>query len=382
MGIKITKLGVPPLASGQKLKIYEGKYFRYKKGNLSTKGTFHLIMDLNNFHAKTIFPAKLNEPGFLKGCDQALAQGRMMDGTDAIKRAKEAIERFREAGKLEMGNFIERNPSWVFLSDASNYPCNEGHFAIADGKLLPLPPGSDILKGSHWVLKTHDGNIDFALVNLEDPDSARSDSIRSVGEGFFVHKIIHEGWPIDLLNEVPGTGQRSISDCRGNIGQFVNEAKYPEMNSEEKAKVNAELLNCLRDPQKYARLLSDIINGRCFNFGKNGNIPLELNTYNHTYWIKTVSGNVHCLKTYPDPEERSPTGVTFSGSPYLIIEIAKLFDFWIEDAFIGTSGRDVRMIIQKDDKPELISSAFDGTLLWKTPLDPLPNFIAFLEKKT
>jgi len=381
MGFIVTKLGVlPALASGQKLKIYEGEYLRYKKGVLSTKGNFHLIMDLNDFYAKTTFHAKFKEPDFIKGCDQALIQG-IMDGTDAIKRAKEAIERFREAGKLAMGNFIEQNPSWVFLSDASNYPHNEGHFAIADGKLLPLPPGSDILKGHHWVLKTHNGKIDFALVNLDDPNSDWSDSIRSVGEGFFVHKIIHECNPIDLLDEVPGTEQRSISDCRGNIRQFVNEAKYPEMNAAERSMVNTELLEYLRDPQKYEKVLRDITNGGCFKFDKNFDITLKLNTCNHTYWIKTDSGNVHCLKTYPDPEEKSPTGVTFSGSPYFILEIAKLFSFRVKDAFIGTSGRDVRIIIpNKDGKPELISKAFDGTPLWKSELSPLANFIAFLEK--
>jgi len=350
MGFKVTKLGVlPVLASGQEPKIYEGKYFRYKKGLLSTKGNFHLVMGLNNFHAKTIFPAKFNEPDFQRSS--------------------------------EMANFIEQNPSWVLLSDASKYPYNKVHFAIADGKLLPSPPGSDILKGHHWVLKTYNGNIDFALVNLDDPDSARSDSIRSIGEGFFVHKIIHEGSPIDLLDEVPGTEQRSISYCRGNIEQLVNEAKYPEMNAEERSMVNAELLEYLRDPQKYAKVIRDIINGGCFKFDKNFDITLKLNTCNHTYWIETDSGKVHFIKTYPDPEERSPTGVTFSGNPYFILEIAKLFGFHVKDAFIGTSGRAVRIIIpNKDGKPELISSAFDGTPLWKSDLSPLENFIAFLGK--
>jgi len=370
MPFRVQKLGILPAhVSGPNLTIQEGKY---------SGGRFHFIQtDLRKFRTNLRIPPQFQYPVFIENYDQALYQGRMVKGR-AIDKVLETRDVFREAGKAEMAIFVKQNPSFVFLSDASNYPYNEGHFMIKDGKLFPLSPTSPPLSGKHWSLQIRDGNINFAIVDLDN-----SASIMSAHEGFYVHKVIHEGKPIHLLDEVPGTGQLSITCCRGHINQTFRENSYSEMDSPKRAEIHTELVEYFRDARKYLDVLQTIIKGRAVRFGKYGEIKLPLNTYNHTFWLETESGEIYCLKTYPDPEGKIPAGVTYNEVSDLLLKIAGEYDFKIKNSYIGTNGKDVRLVIPSTntgDGPEPIAKALDGSSFWKFDLRPLANFIAFTEK--
>lgn len=128
-------------------------------------------------------------------------------------------------------------------------------------------------------------------------------------------------------------------------------------------------------------VIKDLINGRPLNFGGYGWISFELNPYNHTYWIKNRSEDIYCIKTYPDPEGKISAGVAFDINPYFLFEVAKVFGLgFIQDAYIGTNGRDVRIVIPRDGKPEPITSTLDGKFLGTYLQRPLTNFIAFSQK--
>jgi hypothetical protein len=370
MGFGVKKLGmVPTHISGQKLDIHEGKY---------SGGRYHLIQtDLRNYKAELRIPPQFQYPIFTENYNQALYQSRLSKGP-ALDKVLETRYVFREAGKAEMKMFASKNPSFVLFSDASNYPYNEGHFIIRSGKLYPLPPTSYPLKGKQWSLQVRDGAVNFGIVNLDNQYS-----ISSVNEGFYVHKVIHDGKPIRLLDEVPGTGQLSITCCRGHINQIFKENTYSDMDSPKRAEIHTELIEYFREAQKYRDVLQDIIKGKAIRFGVHGEIKLPLNTYNHTFWIETQSGEIFCFKTYPNPEGKGSAGVTYNDAPDMLLKIAGEYGFKIKDAYIGSNGKDVRIILppqQPGAEPEPISKALDGSPFWKFKLRPLANFIAFTEK--
>jgi len=370
MGFSVKKLGPLPFhVYGPKIKINEGTY---------SGGRYHLIQtDLRSFRAELRIPTQFQHPVFLESYNQELYQGRMLKGPE-LERLLDARAVFRDAGEAEMMAFIKKNPSFVFLSDASNYPYNEGHFVIKEGKLYPLPPTAYPLKGKHWSLQTQGGNIKFALVDLDDPAS-----VASAHEGFYVHKVIHEGKPIRLLDEVPGTGLLSITCCRGHINQIFRENAYSEQNSQKRCDIHSALMEYFRDAKKYHDILQRIISGKAADLSTCGKIKLPLNTYNHTFWIEAGSGEIYCLKTYPDPEGKSPAGVTFNEVPDFLLKIGAEYGFKINNSYIGTNGKDVRIVVpplSPGAEPEPISHSLDGSPFWKFDLRPLANFIAFLKK--
>jgi len=381
MSFGVEKVGTLRIATlGKALDVPAGKYGydyysrRPTRGNKSLiiEGGFHVIPGLQNFRAKMVIPPPFENPDFIKNCNQALNQGRMLDGPEKQK-ALEAANRFKNAGRSEMEKFIKQNPGLVFLSDAVDYPSNECRFMIKNGKLLPLPPGSYPLFGKHWMATTN-GQLDFKLVDLSDPAS-----VQAAGEGFFVHKIVDNCEEIEPAEEVPGTGLPSVTYCRDDIEHLVNEAKYSdEMNSLKRSEVNAKLVEHLRRNENLG-ILQGIVNGRPLNFGSYGWISFELNPYPRTYWMTNRSGEEFCIKTYPDPGGKSPAGVAFDVIPYFLFEVAKVFDLGIvRDAYIGTGGKNVRVIVMRDGAPEPILT-INGKYLSHLQI-PIPTYVAFLGK--
>ena len=292
-----------------------------------------------------------------------------------MARAKE----LQAAGRAALEEKTRSDPNLLLVSDASNSPFNEGHFAIRSGQLLPLPKRSFPITGKHYVLSITDGSISFPLVDTNDPDS-----VRSASEGFFVSKIVHDGAPIRLLDIVPGTGVPSISNYRGHIGQIFMENDYSPKNSPRRALIHNKLMSYLRDPLAYSMVVKSIASGHAVFFKRQGLlIRFKQNPYNHTYWIESEGGRLFILKTYPNKEFGKPAGVTFNDGPDLLFEVAGTYSFKINNAFIGTNGRDVRVVIPKDGEPEPIRTLEnypnltlgDGKYFDR----PLANFIAFSE---
>lgn len=360
------EFNIKPL--GQRVKahpvIHEGRY----RG-----GVYHLIeIDRRPCRAKFVVPEKFKDPQFIQGWDQRLPQGRMPQGKPFdIAWAKGG--EFKTEGGATLKEFVRANPGVLFVSDASNHPFNEGHFAIAEGKILPLPSNSYPLQGKHYVLSTAGGQVDFLLIDVESEAE-----FKLVEEGFFLSKIIHEGKPIGLLDEVPGTEKRLIADFRGHIGQMFKEDAYSEMNSPEKIGIHSQLIEYLRNPQQHLTVLQDIINGCPCDFGDFGKLVLPQNTYTHTYWIEAEESMIYCLKTYPSPDGKSSAGVTFAEGPYFLLAMAREYNITVRNAFLGTNGKDVRIILLQEGKPETITTMIDGTSLGNYFERPLANFLAFL----
>ena len=355
------KLGAP-------VEIHEGAY----RG-----GLYHLIkIDPERVRARFIAPEVLNSH-LVNGLDQALAQGRLTDEKE-IGRISSRAKELQAAGKVALDEMMGNDPKVLLVSDASNSPFNEAHFAIQDGRLMPLPNGSYPTTGKHYVLSTAEGRVSFPLVDTGDPGS-----VRSAAEGFFVPKIIHEGSPLRLLDEVPGTDTFSFSYYRGHIGQIFNDKAYSEMNSPKRAEIHTQLLEYLRDPVRYARFVRDIMFGLPVKFGEHGAIKFSPMVYNHTYWIESTAGDIYLFKTYPSRTMGKTAGVTFNDGPDLLLEVAETYGFGIRNAFIGTNGKDVRVILPKDGKPEPIrtienypnQTLGDGKYMDR----PLVNFITFFE---
>jgi len=339
-------------------------------------GIYHLLrLDTKKLQAKFNIPTQFSDPAFLEGANQRMSQGRMVQGPE-MQAAFAKFGEFWQTGQVSLDKFLELHPDTLFISDATNAPFNEGHFAIADGKLLPLPPNSHPLSGKHYMLSTSNGLVSFPIVDLEDKAS-----IQAAEEGFFVPKIIHEGQPIGLLDEIPGTGQISISDYRGHIGQMVKEAEYSEMNSQRRVDIHTQILEYLRNPRQYMAVLQNIISGQPVDFGQHGEIVFSFNTYNHTYWLETKAGTLYCLKTYASPDG-SAAGVTFDDGPDLLFAIGRQHNLKINNAFLGTNGRDVRVVTADKGQAERITHSLDGTPLGdpRSFTRPSANFIAFLLK--
>ena len=335
-------------------------------------GVYHLIeINRDHYRARYIAPEKFKDPQFVEGWDQRVPQGRMVPG-ESLEIARAKGGEFMTAGEPKLREFVRANPGVLFISDASNNPFNEGHFAIAEGRILPLPPNSFPLQGRHYVFSTAGGEISFSLI-----DVGNEAEVRSIEEGFFLSKIIYEGKPIDLLDEVPGTGRISIANFRGHIGQIFKENEYSQMNSLERIEIHSQLIEYLRDPVRYFTVLQNILSGGAHDFGKHGKLILKQNTYAHTYWIETDDPMVCCLKTYPSSDGKSSAGVTFSEGPHFLLALAKEYNIHIRNAFIGTNGRDVRIIMPKDGNPEALTSMIDGISLGDYFKRPLASFVAF-----
>lgn len=344
--------------------IHEGKY---------RNGIYHLFkLDRDASRADFISPPQFSDPAFTQGWSQKKPQGRMVPGEE-FDRAFAKPKEFWEVGKQHMDNFIRTHPLAYLISDASNNPFHEGGFAISGKRLLPIPTGSYPIFGKHYVLSTANGRVSFPIVDLEDESS-----IRNAEEGFFVPKIIHEGQPIRLLDEVPGTGQISIADYRGHIGQLVKEAGYSEMNSQRRVDIHTQILEYLREPRQYMAVLKNILAGQAIDFGQYGPISFSLNTYNHTYWLETDGGALYCFKTYASPDG-SAAGVIFGDGPDLLFAIGRQYNFKIKNAFIGTNGRDVRMVFIDSGQPIRLIHSLDGIALGDATsfARPSANFIVF-----
>ena len=360
---EVQSRGIRPESRAPHFTITEGAY----KG-----GMYHLInLGSRGLRAELGVPKQFHDQSFLVGANQALGHGRMTDIT-LTREAQAKAKEFQGAGQPLLSEFVLTHPNVVFISDASNSPFNEGHFIIQDGKLLPLPPDSQAVSGRHYVLKTSGDKISFPLVDTQDENS-----VRAVGEGFFVPKIIHEGKAIGLLDEVPGTGQLSIADYRGHIGQLFIETAYAEHGSPKKAFIHTRLLDYLRDPINYRAVLQDIVSGRAVNFGEFGDVIFPQNTFNHTYWIEAESGEIYCFKTLPALAGMPAPGVRFADGPNLLFEVANEHGFGIRNAFIGTNGKDVRVILNQDGKLEPLSLSLEGAAFGKHLERPIANFIAF-----
>jgi hypothetical protein len=351
---------------GPLAKIYEGVY----RG-----GFYHLVkLERQNLKAEFVVADKLKDPAFVAGHSHAVPQGRVAD-KEEIKRVVSRGDEFKAAGKQALADYLKANPKAIIVSDASNYPWLEGHFSIQDGQLLPAASGSPALSGKHSVLSTTGGNVSFPLVDTENPKS-----IKAAEQGFFVTKIIHNGYPIRLLDEVPGTGRLAISNYRGHIGQLFRDYEYSEMNSQKRADIHAQLIEYLRNPHNYLELIKDIINGKPISIGGYNGIVFPQNVYSHTYWLESKAGNLFCLKTYPS-KDGSSVGATLNEAADLLFAFGRTYGFQIQHAFIGTNGRDVRIILNREGQPEAIRTLEDypNQILGdgKSFDRPLVNFIAF-----
>jgi hypothetical protein len=359
-GTKMPPFEIQPFGTRRRLPIHEGKY----RG-----GAYHLIqIDLRTLNAKLVYPSQFRDATFLDGWNQALPQGRMADQA-AIKKVKATGGKLQSAGKEKIETYVRTHPLLCFISDATNFPFNEGHFVISEGEMLPLPPGSHPISGKHHILRTANSEISFRVVNTESKSS-----IQAAQEGFFVPKIIHEGQPVRLLDEVPSTGGISIFDFRGHIEQIFVDS---EMSSEKRVRMHSQLLEYLRNPHTYKDILQAIVSGQAVNFGQDGKISFRLNTFNHTYWIETEDGEIYCLKTYPSPDGKSPAGVTFNQGPDLLMAIAREYNFEIKNAYIGTNGKDVRVILRENNQPSPIKTTLEEASFGNYFDRPLATFIAF-----
>jgi len=360
----IIKIGTLPVqASGPKLTIHEGSY---------SNGRFHLVQtDLRQFRAHLGISPEFADAGFVSGHDQAFIQGRMEKGPEIDKMRGRHAE-FMAAGKKEFEAFLNQHPEFVLISDATNSPWNEGHFAVHGGKILPLPKGSHPVSGKHYVLQIKDGKISFGLLDTDNAKAARD-----VEYAIFVPKVVHEGRPIRLLDEVPGTGRIAISDHRGHIGQIFQENSYSERGSEKRASMHTELIALLRDPRAYIDVLRNIIRGLPFNFNRYGEIALPLNTYNHTLWVETEDGKVFLVKTYPRPGLKDSSGISFDNIPEFLFELGRAYGFTVRNAYIGTNGKDVRVIVPGRNGPAAITNSLTGDPLGDYFEKPLTSFIAF-----
>jgi len=368
----VTHLGAKKGFYGDRaVNIYEGKY---------NGGNYHFIeLNKSRLQAEFVLPDQLKLADHLAGYDQLLVQGRLSDPKTIPTVIAKMLE-LQKAGKPVLDQYVKTHPRAAFISDASNYPFNEGHFAIRDGEILPLPPESDKIKGKHYVLSTAGGKVSFPLIDTNDPES-----VRSAGSAFFVPKIVHEGKPVGLLEEVPGTGVVSIANFRGHIGQIFLDNAYSEMNSQKRVDIHTKLMDYLRDPSRNLANLQMIIKGLPVNFDKYGPISLPQNVFTHTYWLESDSASLYCFKTYPSSDGKS-AGVTFSQGPDLLFEIANVYRFDLQNAYVGTNGKDVRVILNNNGTPEPIRSTEtkitspsrilgDGKYFDR----PIGNFIAFSE---
>lgn len=142
-------------------------------------GIYHLIgLDQRKLRAEFSLPEKFTSPQFLTGYTQKLAQGRMLAGT-ALKQAFAKGREFQAAGKANLERFLKAHPTVNFISDASNAPFNEAHFAILGGRVLPLCPGSQPVTGKHYVLSTSNGRVSFPLIDTEDNNSIEKADAKS-----------------------------------------------------------------------------------------------------------------------------------------------------------------------------------------------------------
>lgn len=350
--------------------IREGTF--HKGDNYKIKYIYHLIgIEQGQFAANFVVPEKLRHTEFLADnyFRQKICQGRMTD-REELDKSIATMKEIRKAGKEALDDYFSESQNISFISDASNFPYNEGHFVIDGGKILPLPEDSYGFSGKHHIFKINEnGEPSFGVVDLESPTS-----ISKINQGFFVAKIIHEGDAIRLLDEVPDTGQISISNFRGHIGQIFNENAYSNNDPARKAEIHTELLKYLSNPVKYREILEEIVRGRPVSFGKFGEIKFPLNSFNHTYWIESTLEDLYCLKIYPGAE------VTFEDAPDLLFEIARENSLSINNAYIGTNGRDVRIITPQNGHLEAISKSLDNQLLGDYFDRPLSNFIVFHEK--
>lgn len=213
--------------------IYEGYYVSQNRpsGSRDKPLPFHLINlgSRDRFRADFVLPERYPSLEF----DQGFVCGLITDPEKGSK-AKEHFKSFQETGKDLFRRYIggEKGISTIpiedaaLISDGSNYPYNEGHFAVYRNRLMPMPTGALFPTGSHNMLTINEnGNISFRTIAL--CDELWGDGIApDIFKGFFAPKIIHEGNPVGLTDTEPGTDDLLISDFRGHIGQIFFEQDY------------------------------------------------------------------------------------------------------------------------------------------------------------
>lgn len=356
--------------------IFEG---RYRTQNKTRQGIFHLVeFDMNNVRARFVAPPEFSKQEFVNGFSQALPQGRMTKGP-ALEMTFAKAKEFQAAGKRALDKLLAENPMTLLVSDASNAPFNEGHFAIQGSEILPLPAGSHQIEGRHIILTTRYGEINFFPVKTDS-----FPSVSAAQEGFFVAPVVQNFIPHDLLMPIKGTDSHMISNFRGHIGQIFDDS-HSQMDSPERIRIHTELLKYLRDPRVYGAILSAIVQGRKADIEGIGKMAFKQQVFCHTYWIRSDDGTIFALKTYPFPAGKFPPGVRFSETYNLLSAVAREYGFGLEDAYVGTNGRDVRIITLENGQPVIIEKAADGTPLYESEdknhfRRQLTNFIAFLPR--
>ena len=210
--------------------------------------------------------------------------------------------------------------------------------------------------------------MSFPLVDTADPAG-----LAAVEDGFFVPKLVHEGRTLDLLEIVPGTTHYLISYLRHHLNQLFKENEYSTANSPERARINGELIAYLRDPGNYLSLLRDIVAGKQVAVNPKGFIE---NDYNHTYWLECEDEKLRCLKTYPT-NDGLQIGITFRETGNFILAIAKAYDLSVRNVFLGTNGKDVRVIVPQDGRLEPLRHDLAGNIFGNYLNHALANFIYF-----
>ena len=356
----------------------------FHNGVCNRRTLFHLTEIQNGLRAQ--FVVSPGSQQHFKFADQRFPNAMLPDLEFTGKRYAviQCHTDMRAAGKPAMEAFLQEHPTTSFLSDASNFPGNEGHFAIVDGSMLPLPFDSYPITGKHRVFAVDkDGNISFPIV-----DTSNRTSVAMIHSGFYVPQIIADGKPIGLLDEMPGTGQLLISAFRGHIGQIFDQDKYSEPNSPERAQIHGSILNSLRKTKQEIEsttgemhFLRSLVEGKqVFLAGRILALPLA--TYNHTYWLEVETAEkdncLYCLKTYPKGGDQLYTGFTFADTYAFLSEIAKHFNFSIRNAYVGCNGKTVRIVTNKNGelvpKREYVVGTDIGTHFDN---QPLANFLGF-----
>lgn len=335
-----------------------------QEGNCSA-GRFHLInLGKRDLRARLVIPEQLKDSRFLNGWTQKLPQNRTRSEAES-DRSWEKGGQFKLAGEEALADFSEHNPGSWFVSDATNWPYNECHFVIENGMMLPLPADSFPAHGKHYVFAIDpEGSASFPLIDIDEPGT-----FRSLRQAFYVPKIIHEGVPIGLLDEIPGTGRPLVCAFRGAVGQIFKEKDYSGRGTSKRADIHDNIVTWLRAPETYWSVIKDMINGMPVDFGCYGKIRLPHATYCHTYWLEDDDNNLSCLKVFPPQEGDERGGITLAQGPEFLLSVSKVFSFEIKNAYIGTNGNDVRTIMIRDH----ILTTIEGDYKHR----PLASFLAF-----
>lgn len=304
---------------------------------------------------------------------QKLTSGRMV-GTE-IEPALDLWSSLSNVGGELMG--LLDVSKVVFITDASNFPFNEGHFVIREGQVVKLPKNLYQPAGKHFFMCiSKSGEVSFKAVDLDE-----ADSYKDIWQAFMVPVVMYKGETLQLLDKIPQTDTYFISEVRGHIGQIFDENSYSEKGEPKKAFIHEQIIKWLREPDKYLLEIKKALKGGNFYWGELNGVKIEealpRMIYNHTYWVETKDGELLLIKIYP--KENAKSGVKFEDSGALLKTILNPVGKIPDNAYIGTNGRDVRLIVPNDGTLRAISETAEGLKLdFKGYLERgLGNFIVF-----